>query len=939
AGENISISWSGAAGTDFSYVQYRARKLNASTGAYETYKDYSSSTKLGTAKSGSAVISGSSSWADGTYMMDVRSVNTHNQTSSATSVKILLDHIAPVINSATISPATSEATYGNQAPKLTFSLTESHSRELQQSINGGAYTKIATVLSGSGMTLPGNFVQGKNTINLRVVDSSGNISAVKTLYYYYDAKEPEVKLSTNIAGEADVLSNNSTPTVSYTITDDTFKSASLKSAEKELLTDTTKSGQSVTLKEGDLVEGANDLTLTATDKAGNVTTKVLNYTLDTTLPTEGTMTVSPGSNKNNYRNALPTITWEGVSDENFEKLEVSVNNSTYEELSKETTGTAQLPIRLFTDTKTETGTPVSGVYTIKVRAIDKAGNASKGFVRDYYYEAKEPQLSEYKPLDVKVSEKTNGYTLLSFTNEKGKFTDDVEYEVYTGTTENFPLEGGSLTVKTTSNGSILIRPHYASHAWGTGYYYKIRAVSAKDNSKVSDCSDEVFSVSTTELEKNDKIGNRIYGVKEDFSTPNGNGHINMVSGNLFYEQTDLSVPTENIPLSINRMYNSKDEADGLFGKGWSSNLDSYLILYTVPYNALFRDMEGAEYGLNWKRGDQKVYSDHPDYELKEEVKTLDKKVFYYYDQPVNTVDKEADHVYEDYAIDTVANVKDSSGVTYYYDNAGRLVLAEDLNGTFNIYSYGACGRLEAVISNSGRKLRLLYKSGEDKNLVEKVVYSSTKEGEEQTISYEYKYDDNDYLKEAIFVGEDNKTIHYRYDYDENGRLSTIKDAVGNDYGISYSQKDRASKVTYPDDSFVSVTDKETTIARKYNSKGEELSKHWQVMDQKNRLAADIDALENETIYTYNDINEVSHVSDKNIYHELVDGKVVEKTASDSTRITYDKKGRQTQTTDSEGNVTLYTYDDTLDSDLAKLPITEITTNKKNETTSDTVSKY
>lgn len=61
--------------------------------------------------------------------------------------------------------------------------------------------------------------------------------------------------------------------------------------------------------------------------------------------------------------------------------------------------------------------------------------------------------------------------------------------------------------------------------------------------------------------------------KGEYHVHFGSDPVNLKNGNLCYPTTDLSIPCVGFPLSVTRSYNSRSLYTGIFGFGWSSNLD------------------------------------------------------------------------------------------------------------------------------------------------------------------------------------------------------------------------------------------------------------------------------------------------------------------------------------------------------------------------------
>lgn len=59
--------------------------------------------------------------------------------------------------------------------------------------------------------------------------------------------------------------------------------------------------------------------------------------------------------------------------------------------------------------------------------------------------------------------------------------------------------------------------------------------------------------------------------------------VNVTNGNMYIEQTDYSLPGIGEPLNVSRSYNSMIQAGGIFGFGWSTDLDEKIINYSDQF--------------------------------------------------------------------------------------------------------------------------------------------------------------------------------------------------------------------------------------------------------------------------------------------------------------------------------------------------------------------
>lgn len=148
------------------------------------------------------------------------------------------------------------------------------------------------------------FVSGEGTVqwNAQGIDDVGNVTAVATYSFVYDKTNPtatlsasESKISTSGTIKESVLTFSASDTniASYKIT---VNGTEVTSGTENV----SKGTYTVSASTSGMVEGSNTITLTVTDKAGNVSTATATITLDTSAPT-ATFT-SPDNiwyNKNN----------------------------------------------------------------------------------------------------------------------------------------------------------------------------------------------------------------------------------------------------------------------------------------------------------------------------------------------------------------------------------------------------------------------------------------------------------------------------------------------------------------------------------------------------------------------------------------------------------------------------------------------------------------
>jgi len=191
-------------------------------------------------------------------------------------------------------------------------------------------------------------------VNASAVDIVGNVTAVGSEVsdsFTYDNIEPVVVINSPTAG---LLTNTASQTVSGTFTEINLDSIKVKVNESDEVGATPGVDVDTFSAEVSLVEGANTVTVTATDKAGNHNDATITITLDTVVPE---ITVNPIVTSD----GTPTLT--GTIDDINVTVAVSANDVTFTVVQNGTTWTA-----------TTTTEFVDGTYSVTATATDNAGN-------------------------------------------------------------------------------------------------------------------------------------------------------------------------------------------------------------------------------------------------------------------------------------------------------------------------------------------------------------------------------------------------------------------------------------------------------------------------------------------------------------------------------------------------------------------------------------
>jgi hypothetical protein len=183
------------------------------------------------------------------------------------------DQTAPV-TTATINPAAPNGSNGWYTSDVTVSLTATDNvtgaAKTEYSLNGGTTWQTYTA--------PVTFSQdGGQTVSYRSTDNAGNVEASKTISFNLDSTGPEIKLT----GVADGTYNDSLAITPVITLDDRLSGVD---AGKTTVTLDEKSVQpGATIPLYTLKLGSHTLIVTASDLAGNTSSKKIDFQITTSI--------------------------------------------------------------------------------------------------------------------------------------------------------------------------------------------------------------------------------------------------------------------------------------------------------------------------------------------------------------------------------------------------------------------------------------------------------------------------------------------------------------------------------------------------------------------------------------------------------------------------------------------------------------------------------
>lgn len=404
-----------------------------------------------------------------------------------------------------------------------------------------------------------------------------------------------------------------------------------------------------------------------------------------------------------------------------------------------------------------------------------------------------------------------------------------------------------------------------------------------------------------------KSGQNNYG----HSLPNAQWRgepVNPQNGNFVYVATDLSLPGNGQPFQIVRTYNSLDKNDGLFGPGWSFNLDARLIVASG----------GSQVSVIYPDGRGASFTRQPDGSYRPEAGFFDRLTL------------KADGTY---------NLTQTDQTVWQFRAEGYLLSTSDRNGNRTTLNYDSQNYPDAITDTAGRTYRLEYTS--------QGKIASISDLANRQIKYTYTAAN---LLETV---TDPKGAVYTYSYDGQGRILSVKDGRGQTFITNqYDGAGRVSLQTDPDGKTfrfeygnqntrfvdqrgfstlfeydnrgnpVKVTDPLGGVATYQYDNNDNLveyisplARHWRyTSDERGNRLSETNPKGQTSRYKYDSQNNLTRMTDAkgqtSRYEYDARGNLVKWSRPDNTSVLseYDTLGRLVKLTDPQGQPTLFGYD-------------------------------
>lgn len=675
----------------------------------------------------------------------------------------------------------------------------------------------------------------------------------------------------------------------------------------------TKSGSATISSVNKLSDGTYKIVIRGKDKNGYVGVgKGSSFTIDGTKPTLSSVVISPSTSSTNYSDYAPSISFSGVSDVNFERVEYKVGTTgSYTTLATTTSGKYTLPEGLFTKTQ---------AYKIYVRSVDKAGNVSNEVVNTYYYKDYVSEISDYDVDKIQIRETASGKTRLKWScKEKGTLPADIYYQVYRSTSSSCDINSANLVADNIKDFTTVVYNGTSN----VKYYYRVRAVrNNKSGTKTYGASSPL--VNSVSIDDELSLRNGLIDILEydEIEASQGVGYVEKTTGNFTYTENDIMLPCADMPYGISRYYNSNSRLTGSFGN-WTSVWDCRIeedrndIVY-------FRDYTGAIYTLI-NRGDGTYTSDIVEnLSLTRCNKSIIKIV-------KNGSGKKA------IRCDCAYQFENPDNSAFYFNKKGDLLLIENNNGTFQALEYNDYGVVSKIWASNGPSLELKYSQTSlamGKPLIERINLPNG-------IYFSYVYEDGKLIKAIFYSNNISKygASHYEYSYNSNGKLYYLFDPYCNRIVVSYSNN-RVSQIVYPDREKVCYeyqpANYKTTV-KEYSPESVLLRSEITTYSPGYGMPERHEESDGNTIInTYRGTK--ANSSRMKVDYNTISGDVIyDNQIYVSENIEYDSEGRISKIIDSAGNNISYTYCTT--KGLTHLPQRVVTTDTSGKVVSDKTYRY
>jgi RHS repeat-associated protein len=488
-------------------------------------------------------------------------------------------------------------------------------------------------------------------------------------------------------------------------------------------------------------------------------------------------------------------------------------------------------------------------------------------------------------------------------------------------------------------------PNYYTFTSQGTYQFHIRAIINTSPCNIQPGETETINLTVYVGDKDGSVDFGVSSCNSNVAAPPTVGKpINVTNGNMYIQQTDYRLPGSGEGLEVTRTYNSKKQAAGLFGYGWSSIFDESITTYGTTLLRLNLP-DGRSVYLTRPSSSSTTYTPRqpPDF-YGQIVKNVDNtytlsfkdgrvhqfnasgKLVSFADQNGNTISLTYN------GSGNPATITDASGrtITLTYDSYTKIATMSDSTGTIATYTHAYLGRLTSVIYADGSKFVFTdVFSGNNvylttvKDALNNVLESHTYDSQGRTLTSEVAGNGTErYVLSYVSATETDVTdaLNHvtRYFFDKSKGRNVVTRVEGSCscgsaqiqtwvYDNQLNVISRTDALTHTTNytydtsgNMLTETDATGTVTYTYNPLGEVLTRTDQMSgvttntyNAQGNLLTTTDALNNTTSFTYDAHGQLLTVTDAR---------------NNTTTFTYDTSGNLTRRTDALNNQTNIAYD-------------------------------
>jgi len=333
----------------------------------------------------------------------------------------------------------------------------------------------------------------------------------------------------------------------------------------------------------------------------------------------------------------------------------------------------------------------------------------------YVYLADKPNLKTYA-----ISQSKGGYSIPSYNNSF------IDFGNYSSIGFNYNWNDYNLT----SNADFYSTGWHMDWTSSSSDWSKSTSLSTVDAFDFSNYGIEYFTNNSLPSVVNSGVN---YGVS-DYATWAGDP-VNMVTGNMYKQETDFSIPARGLPLTFLRSYNSRDiQEDGPLGHGWTHSFNQSLKFVadsatgTKPTDIIWTTADGGKRYIKLATGAAFI---NGNLNITPGVVTIPKGFYFSLSRPYQS-GQPAEII-----------VTEKSGMKYRFqavagtvNSVAKLTAIDDGKGNQISLNYDSSGRLISVVDPDARQIVLAYSAANPTH-----ISTVTLGWSNEVYSYDYDYYD------------------------------------------------------------------------------------------------------------------------------------------------------------------------------------------------------